>query len=217
LALQFQITIIELKLSYEAERVASVLEEEFFRRFFGENQTIRDFVRKCLLQGRKDLAKELNKAIRLLGSPKTEAQAQSVISAAMNKINQEKTNYRPWSYARSEKSHSSEGGTEKNTEDEGTKRNAEANDSKWDAKKLSRIKRTAEAWSMPLDITAKALSLGIFSSIRQNERIFAIDGYSAEASLGIRGKRIFEKSRTTVLRDRDLYALVATIESLLTE
>lgn len=86
LALQYQITLIELKLSHDAERVREVLEAEFLLRFFGDSTVIHDFVRKILIKGRRDVAGELNKAIRIMGSPKNDTQAKSFINTARKKI-----------------------------------------------------------------------------------------------------------------------------------
>lgn len=182
LALQFQITIIELKLSYESEHVRTTLEKDFFHRFFGENEVIQTFVKKCLVEGRKDIAKELNKAIRILGSPKTEAQAKDIIVAAMKKADDV---------------------------DEILWRQ------KLDEKQYARVMRMSESWKYPPSITARALSLGITSVLTAEGRVFEIDAYSADASLGLRGKELFRKAGKTVLRDRDLYALVKTVQHFL--
>jgi hypothetical protein len=53
----------------EAKAIAAKIENEFFERYFGRNPEIHRFVRDALLEGRSDVAKEVNRAIKILGTP----------------------------------------------------------------------------------------------------------------------------------------------------
>lgn len=198
LALQFQITIIEQKLSYEAAQVRNVLEEEFFLRYFGNNRIIRDFVKQCIVNGRKSVAKEINRAIRILGSPNTDSQAREIIAVASKKV--EASN-----------AHT----------DSRTHSGSEESDSNWtkykdpESREYKRMIKVADLWNVTQIAAAKALSLGITSSLLTDGRIFEIDPYSAQSSIGFRGRNIFHKSGKNVLRDRNLNMLIRTVEELL--
>jgi hypothetical protein len=52
-----------------AYAVANAIETEFFQRHFGYNKDIHTFVRSALLEGRRDVAQEVNRAIKILGTP----------------------------------------------------------------------------------------------------------------------------------------------------
>jgi hypothetical protein len=85
-ALQYQITLIELKISHDAGGVRDILEKEFLLRFFGDSSVIHSFVKSALIKGQRNLVAELNKAIRIMGSPKDDAQAWAFIHTARKKM-----------------------------------------------------------------------------------------------------------------------------------
>jgi DnaJ-class molecular chaperone len=69
LALTFQVLILENKAVANASTIATKIENEFFERYFGKNPEIHHFVRHALIEGRSDVAKEVNRAIKVLGTP----------------------------------------------------------------------------------------------------------------------------------------------------
>jgi hypothetical protein len=72
LAATFQILVLSTKNHSQSDNLASGLELEFLRRYFGDNITIQHFVRTALSEGRRDVAIEINKAIKILGLPSDE-------------------------------------------------------------------------------------------------------------------------------------------------
>jgi DnaJ-class molecular chaperone len=80
LALTYQIIILSEKAAADAEKIAARLELEFFRRYFGENRAVHGFVREALLAGQIDLAQEVNRAIKVLGSPADDAAARKFLA-----------------------------------------------------------------------------------------------------------------------------------------
>jgi len=69
LAFMFQITVLAKKLGSNASAVALKLENEFLERYFGKNPAILRLVSEALQEGRSDVAKEVNRAIKVLGTP----------------------------------------------------------------------------------------------------------------------------------------------------
>lgn len=67
-ALVFVITLLEEKDFKSAEGVKKSLEASFLRKFFGADYALRGFARRLLIEGRQDIALELNNAIRVLGT-----------------------------------------------------------------------------------------------------------------------------------------------------
>lgn len=59
--------MIESKLFAEKEIIADKMEQDFLNLYFGSNEDIQTFAKKLLLDNEKDAAKELNKAITVLG------------------------------------------------------------------------------------------------------------------------------------------------------
>jgi curved DNA-binding protein CbpA len=64
----YKITIIEQKAFNNRFIIAANLENNFLSRYFGTNQKILRFAKELIMRNQKDAAKELNKAINLLGS-----------------------------------------------------------------------------------------------------------------------------------------------------
>ena len=69
LALTYQVIVLEEKAFHSAAEFAEVLEREFLNRYFGDNLEIHSYVKRALNEGRRDVALEVNKAIKILGSP----------------------------------------------------------------------------------------------------------------------------------------------------
>jgi curved DNA-binding protein CbpA len=72
LAFAFQITVLEKKLSsnaYEIDTIATKMKSEFLERYFGKDPDIQRFAHEALIEGRTDVAKEVNRAITVLGTP----------------------------------------------------------------------------------------------------------------------------------------------------
>jgi len=74
LAFTFQITVLEKKLASNATAIAQALQDEFFTRYFGPSQMIHRFVRAALLEGRSDVAKEVNRDQGFRDTRRTEAE-----------------------------------------------------------------------------------------------------------------------------------------------
>ncbi|MDB5578341.1 MAG: hypothetical protein JWR80_3517, partial [Bradyrhizobium sp.] len=67
LAFAFQTTMLETKRFSERREIASNFEEIFLRTYFGKNPKVLDFARNLIDGGHKAAAKELNRAISVLG------------------------------------------------------------------------------------------------------------------------------------------------------
>ena len=78
LAFTFQVMVIEGKLSDDSQSLFQTLRSGFLRRYFGTSTQIHEFVVDALLADRRDVALEVNRAIRILGSP-SDAQTGSFI------------------------------------------------------------------------------------------------------------------------------------------
>lgn len=64
----FKLILLEQKAFEQRALVAQDLEKKFLERYFGTNKDILKFAKLLILGGHKDAAKELNKAVSLLGS-----------------------------------------------------------------------------------------------------------------------------------------------------
>jgi curved DNA-binding protein CbpA len=60
--------LIESKRFNEYKDIARHLESQFLQKYFGKNEKIVNFAKNLILAGKKKMAKELNRAIELLGS-----------------------------------------------------------------------------------------------------------------------------------------------------
>ena len=69
LAFAFQVTVLETKSWGDANEVAEGLERQFLETYFGTDFAIHKFVLKALGEGRRDVALEVNQAIKVLGTP----------------------------------------------------------------------------------------------------------------------------------------------------
>jgi curved DNA-binding protein CbpA len=64
----FKVIIIEQKAFNNRIKLAKNIEDNFLRKYFGTNQQILKFAKELIFRNQKDAAKELNKAVNLLGS-----------------------------------------------------------------------------------------------------------------------------------------------------
>ena len=67
-ALYFQILILELKAGEKQQEIADLVRAIFLERYFGTNPQLHKFVEQLLLKGHRVIAREINKAIKVLGS-----------------------------------------------------------------------------------------------------------------------------------------------------
>jgi hypothetical protein len=67
LALAYQVLLLEHKTFNQAADIAKTLKKNFLTRYFGESDLLRNYAEKCIMEGRRDVALELNKAVRILG------------------------------------------------------------------------------------------------------------------------------------------------------
>ena len=70
LALTFQVTLVETKVAPEADELADTLRHQFLERYFGSNPDVQAFAVEALRRNRRDVALEINQAIKFLGSPR---------------------------------------------------------------------------------------------------------------------------------------------------
>jgi curved DNA-binding protein CbpA len=68
LAFTFKLEILESKRFDQAKSIAKQFEAEFLEKFFGSNKYIQHFSGWLLKQGKRDIAKEINKIVVVLGS-----------------------------------------------------------------------------------------------------------------------------------------------------
>ena len=67
LAFTFRLILLEGKRFGESGAVANELERGYLAKYFGDQVEVQAFAKELILEGRKDAAKELNKAVRVLG------------------------------------------------------------------------------------------------------------------------------------------------------
>jgi len=68
LAFEYRSAMITSKQFLKRHQIANTLENNFLRRYFGANATIIEFARELIRNGNKKAAKELNRAVTVLGS-----------------------------------------------------------------------------------------------------------------------------------------------------
>ena len=68
IAFAFRETLLESKNFKNSEQVFSAIREKFIARYFGDNVIVRHIVDYCLENERRDILKEVNKAVRIFGS-----------------------------------------------------------------------------------------------------------------------------------------------------
>ncbi len=85
LALSFQVNLLELKAFGLAERIKQDLISQFLRTYFGKNAAIQTFAERLIRAKAKDGARELNRLIRVSGSP-TDADAKRIIERLSEKV-----------------------------------------------------------------------------------------------------------------------------------
>ena len=67
-ALYFQILVLELKAGEKQQEIADLVKTIFLERYFGANSQLHKFVEQLLLKGHRAIAREINKAIKVLGT-----------------------------------------------------------------------------------------------------------------------------------------------------
>ena len=70
LALAFQVTLVETKAAADADELADALRHQFLERYFGSNLNVQEFAVEALRRKRRDVALEINQAVKALGSPR---------------------------------------------------------------------------------------------------------------------------------------------------
>jgi curved DNA-binding protein CbpA len=80
LALAFQAMILDTKFFLKADQIATSMEQDFLTTYFGSNNKIIEFARKLISSGNQNAARELNKAIKILGEPENPEQIISTIA-----------------------------------------------------------------------------------------------------------------------------------------
>jgi curved DNA-binding protein CbpA len=78
LALSFQVNLLELKAFGQAERLKKSMISQFLHMYFGKNAAIQAFAERLIRVRAKNGARELNRLIRVSGSP-TDADAKRII------------------------------------------------------------------------------------------------------------------------------------------
>jgi len=68
LALTFKLVLLESKEFNKASKIASILEVNFLKKYFGTRKEIHDFVKWLLENNKKDVALEVNKVIKVMGN-----------------------------------------------------------------------------------------------------------------------------------------------------
>ena len=68
LGFTFKLTLLESKRFSDYEPVARELEKKFLAKYFGNEREGQQFAKELILEGRRDAAKELNEAVRVLGN-----------------------------------------------------------------------------------------------------------------------------------------------------
>ena len=69
LGFSFQVALLESKNFSSLTQTADALLSEYLTRYFGSHPTVQSFAKEALLHGRRDVALELNQAIKTLGTP----------------------------------------------------------------------------------------------------------------------------------------------------
>lgn len=82
LAWQFQVICVEDKCFSDAKNVYSALKNDFLTRFFGKNKELNQLALDAILKGNKQIAKEINQAVNILG----ENAAQEIKIKILNKF-----------------------------------------------------------------------------------------------------------------------------------
>ena len=78
LAFAYQATVIETKSAADASKLSTNLKRQFLERYFGTNTAVQAFVLEALKAKRREVAVEVNRAIKVLGSPSAKATAQFI-------------------------------------------------------------------------------------------------------------------------------------------
>jgi hypothetical protein len=80
LTFAFQAMILDAKSFQKADQIATSMEWDFLTTYFGSNKKIIEFAKKLISSGNQKAARELNKAIKILGDPENPEQIISTIT-----------------------------------------------------------------------------------------------------------------------------------------
>jgi curved DNA-binding protein CbpA len=86
LSFVFKVILVSQKLGSQATDLATLLKEDFLRRYFSENKIIQQFALRMIRENRKDVLLELNRIIQAFGTP-TDRNASDVIAKISMKFN----------------------------------------------------------------------------------------------------------------------------------
>lgn len=73
-AFAFQMSILEAKNAAQAQAVSARMKNEFLQRYFGSNPRIHEFVLEAIADQRRDVAVEVNRAIKVAGTPSADTE-----------------------------------------------------------------------------------------------------------------------------------------------
>lgn len=68
LAFSFKAYLLDSKRFKEADQVANLMQHEFLSEYFGEDPKVNKYAMRLLLANRRDIAQELNRAVKIIGS-----------------------------------------------------------------------------------------------------------------------------------------------------
>ena len=82
LGFTFRLILLENKEFEKASEISRFLEGQYFSKYFGKKTEVHAFAKELILEGRRDAAKELNEAVRVLGN--VDAQVIKKIASEFN-------------------------------------------------------------------------------------------------------------------------------------
>jgi len=83
----FKAYIIDSREYRKSEKIYINMRKQFLERYFGENETINEFAKNLIFQGKKEALVELNKVVRILGINKSFEKTDEVVFKIENKYN----------------------------------------------------------------------------------------------------------------------------------
>jgi curved DNA-binding protein CbpA len=83
----FKAYIIDSREYRKSEKIYINMRKQFLERYFGENETINEFAKNLIFQGKKEALAELNKVVRILGINKSFEKTDEVVFKIERKYN----------------------------------------------------------------------------------------------------------------------------------
>ena len=83
----FKAYIIDSREYGKSEKIYINMRKQFLERYFGENETINEFAKNLIFQGKKEALAELNKVVRILGINKSFEKTEEVIFKIEKRFN----------------------------------------------------------------------------------------------------------------------------------